>query len=167
MRDIMKFIYKLNDVLNKALVFIAGCCLVILISLTCANIILREIWRPIDGTFELMGYLGALMASLALGHTQMWKGHIAVDVLINTFSRRTRVALRALSNFICMILFGLAAWQVAEKATVLKNSGEVTETLRIIYYPFTYAVAIGFVVLTLEMFTELLQLVVPPDKEAT
>jgi TRAP-type C4-dicarboxylate transport system permease small subunit len=167
MRDIMNLIYKLNDFLNHVLVFIAGCCLIILIGLTCANIILREIWRPIDGTFELMGYLGALMASLALGHTQMWKGHIAVDVLVNTFSRRTRTVLKAISNFICMVLFGLAAWQVAEKATVLKNSGEVTETLHIIYYPFTYAVAVGFLVLTLVMFTELLQLVVPPEKEAT
>ena len=40
-------------------------------------------------------------------------------------------------------------------------TGEVTETLRIIYYPFTYAVALGCFVLALVMLTDLLKSLIP------
>jgi len=37
----------------------------------------------------------------------------------------------------------------------LRTSGEVTETLRIIYYPFTYGVALGCFLLSLVLLVEL------------
>jgi len=37
------------------------------------------------------------------------------------------------------------------------NTGEITETLRIIYYPFTYGVALGCAVLSLVLFTDLIK----------
>ncbi|NCO61249.1 TRAP transporter small permease subunit, partial [bacterium] len=64
---------------NKALMMVAGCFLVAMIVLACANIFLRLVWLPISGTFELMGYFGAVVTAFALGYTQMSKGHIAVD----------------------------------------------------------------------------------------
>jgi hypothetical protein len=43
------------------------------------------------------------------------------------------------------------------KALTLKNAEEVSETLRIIYYPFTFAVAFGCLILSLALFTDLLK----------
>ncbi|MGA9178233.1 MAG: TRAP transporter small permease, partial [Desulfobacterales bacterium] len=51
----------------------------------------------------------------------------------------------------------VAAWQIAVKATTLMNTGEITETLRIIYYPFTYGVAFGCAALSLVLFTDLVR----------
>ena len=113
------------------------------------------------GTFELMGYFGAIVTAFALGYTQLNKGHIAVDVLINTFSEKTQKLLQVINNAICTVFFAIAAWQIAVKATTLMNTGEVTETLRIIYYPFTYAVAFGCLVLALVMLTDLLKSLIP------
>ncbi len=59
------------------------------------------------------------------------------------------------------MFFVVAAWQVAVKAGILMRTGEVTETLQIIYYPFTYAVALGCLVLALTLFTELLKAIIP------
>jgi TRAP-type C4-dicarboxylate transport system permease small subunit len=128
-----------------------------MILLTCGNIFLRIVWVPIKGTFELMGYFGAVMMAFALGYTQIRRGHIAVDVLILGFSKKTQGILNGINCFVCMIFFALAAWQIAEYATTLWRTGEVTETLRIIYYPFTYGVALGCAALSLAFLTDFLK----------
>jgi len=160
----MRFLERLNQVLIRLLTFIGGLFLVAMVLLICANIFSRNVWVPIKGTFELMGFFGAVVTAFALGYTQMSKGHIAVDVLINTFSEKTRRVLQTVNNGICTVFFGIAAWQIAMKATTLMKTGEVTETLRIIYYPFTYAVAFGCLVLALVMLTDLLKNLIPPKE---
>jgi TRAP-type C4-dicarboxylate transport system permease small subunit len=155
MNGIDKFISQLN----RLLIFLGGLCLVFMIVLTCSNIVFRIFWEPIRGTFELMGFFGAIVIAFALGFTQKQKGHIAVDILVNKFSVRTKRALNTINSLICMLFFGVAAWQVAKKAATLLSSGEVTETLRIIYYPFTFCVAFGCGVLALVCLTEAIQAV--------
>jgi TRAP-type mannitol/chloroaromatic compound transport system permease small subunit len=60
----------------------------------------------------------------------------------------------------------LAAWQVERIGHTLWRTGEVTETLRIIYYPFTYMVAAGFALLAFVFFAELLRDVKPVEESA-
>ena len=73
---------------NRLLVFCGGLFLVGMIVLTCANITSRAVWEPILGTFELMGYFGAVVTASALAYTQLNRGHIAVNVLIHRFSKK-------------------------------------------------------------------------------
>jgi len=155
----MNGIDKLISGLNKLLIFLGGLSLVFMIVLTCSNIVLRVFWEPIRGTFELMGFSGAIVTASALAFTQKQKGHIAVDVLVNKFSVRTKQILNTVNSLICGAFFGVAAWQVAKKAATLMSSGEVTETLRIIYYPFTFCAAFGCGVLALVCITEAIQAV--------
>jgi TRAP-type C4-dicarboxylate transport system permease small subunit len=104
-----------------------------------------------------MGYFGAIITAFALGYTQIRKGHISVDILVLRFSEKTQRVLNSLNNMICMIFFGVAAVQIAKYANILRETGQVTETLLIIYYPFTYGVALGCAALSLVFFTELLK----------
>lgn len=161
---IVKLIDKISESLNKLLILLGGIFLVGMIVLTCANILSRLIWVPITGTFEMMGFFGAIVTAFALGYTQLKRGHIAVDVLVNRFSDKVKSVLSIISNSICCIFFLLAAWQVAAKAASLKNTGEVTETLQVIYYPFTYAVAFGCLVLSLTLVTEIIRAVLPEER---
>lgn len=160
----MKGLARILIRFNSGLSVIGGVFLLGMIVLTCGNILLRLVWVPIPGAFELMGFFGAVAGAFALGYTQANRGHIAVDVLINTFSTRTRRILHGLNSLICMGFFGMVAWQVGVKATVLMTTGEVTETLRIIYYPFTYGVAVGCGGLALVFFADLVGLLVPGER---
>ncbi len=157
----MENLDKISAFLSRSLSLIGGIFLVGMIVLTCANILFRLVWVPIRGTFELMGYFGAIVTAFALGYTQMKRGHIAVDVLINTFSDKHRKVIDTINYTVCFLFFGVAAWQIAIKATTLMNTGEITETLRIIYYPFTYGVALGCAVLSLVLFTDLIKSFIP------
>ena len=155
---------KITELLNKTLTFLAGLILIVMVLLTCANIVFRMFWVPISGTYELMGFAGALLTAFALAYTQVKKGHISVDVLVNVFPQKAQWVLSAINNGMCFIFFMLAGWQLAIKANTLRTTGEVTETLRIIYYPFTYAVALGCVVLALILLTDFLRQIIPSEE---
>jgi TRAP-type C4-dicarboxylate transport system permease small subunit len=153
----MWILERISSFLNQVFIWIAGCSLVAMVLLTCTNIFLRIIWRPVIGTFELMGYLGAVVTAFALGYTQSRHGHIAVDIVVLGFPKRLQRVLNGINGILCVAFFSLIGWQVAKYATNLWRTGEVTETLRIIYYPFAYAVALGCFSLALVFLVEGLQ----------
>ena len=153
----MTILDKVSKYLNQVLIWIAGCFLMAMILLACANIFLRIVWVPVSGTFELMGYFGAIVTAFAMAYTQMRRGHIAVDIVVLGFSKKTQRILSSINYSICMVFFAIVAWQIAKYATILVKTGEITETLRIIYYPFTYGVSLGCAVLSLAFLTDLLK----------
>ena len=156
----MEFLDKLRYALNKIFIWIAGFFLLVMILLTCANIFLRLVWIPVKGTFELMGFFGALVTALALGYTQIKRGHVGIDIIVNQFSKRTQRILNGANYFISMIFFALAGWQIGKWATTLWRTGEVTETLRIIFYPFTYGVAFGCILLSFVLLVDFLKMLI-------
>jgi len=156
----MELLDKISRVLTEILIWIAGIFLVAMILLTCGNIFLRLVWTPVKGTFELMGFFGAIVTAFALAYTQIKRGHIGIDILVNRFSTKTQRILNSINYFICMVFFGIAGWQVAKWGTILWKTGEVTETLRIIFYPFTYGVALGCLILTLVLLVDLLKVLI-------
>ncbi|MFC1863285.1 TRAP transporter small permease [Thermodesulfobacteriota bacterium] len=153
----MTFLDRVSRLLNHILLVIAGLFLTAMIVITCANIFLRIVWAPVVGTFELMGFFGALATALAMGYTQMQRGHIAVDIFIQRFSERTRRILAGVNYIISMFFYIIAGWQITRWAMVLKEEGELTETLRIIFYPFVIGVAFGCFVISLAFLVDLLK----------
>jgi TRAP-type C4-dicarboxylate transport system permease small subunit len=162
----MDLLEKITNKLNQLLLFLGGILFCSMIVLTCANILFRQIAVPIQGTYELMGYAGAVVTAFALAHTQLTKGHIAVDILVNTFSKPLRRAVDLFNYSVCLIFFGLTSWQLILKALILMRSSEVSETLRIIYYPFTLACAAGCALMSLALLVDFLKTVFPA-KEGT
>ncbi len=66
----METIEKISEILNRCAGIIAGAILVFMILLTMGNIVLRRVWVPIRGTYEIMGFAGAVITALAMGFTQ-------------------------------------------------------------------------------------------------
>ena len=154
----MRIVEKISRGLSVFFLWSAGIFMVAMILLTCANILSRLVCVPIKGTFELMGFFGAVATAFALGYTQVKKAHIAVDILVNRFPSKIRTLLDGINYFICSLFFGVAGWQLARWAGTIRETGEVTETLRIVYYPFTYGVALGCILLALVLFVDFLNL---------
>lgn len=153
----MDLLMRINKFLNKLLTLTGGVFLLGMILLTCGNIFIRQFFVPIPGTYELMGYAGAVVAAFALGYTQFTNGHISVDVLVNTYPKPLKRLISIVNHGVCCLFFIITAWYMVQKALTLKNTHEVSETLRIIYYPFILAVALGFFILALALFTDLLK----------
>lgn len=129
--------------LHRYLLVVAGLALAAMTLLTIGNIGFRLLWAPIKGAVELTGFLGAIAAAFALGTTQLQGGHTSVDILILKYPQWGQRLLPVVSSLLGAGFFSLAGWQLIRWGSTLQRTGEVTETLRIIYYPFVYAVALG------------------------
>jgi TRAP-type C4-dicarboxylate transport system permease small subunit len=106
--------------------------------LTCADVVLRYLRRPIPGTYEMVGLLGAVFVSFALAQTSIEKGHIAVEFLVQRLSPGVQVAVDAVNALICTGLFAIISWQSFLYAGKLRRLGEVSMTLQMPIYPFVY-----------------------------
>jgi TRAP-type C4-dicarboxylate transport system permease small subunit len=148
---------KISRLLNKWSIWIGGAALLLMIGIACANMLLRPLGAPLKGAYELVGFFGALTVAFALGHAQITGSHIAVDILATRYSKRTQRIMNAISSFLCMIFFVLVAWQTAVFATTIWKRGETSETLRIIYHPFVYLVAICCALLAFVLFIDFLK----------
>lgn len=163
MNGMIQFLTRLEMLLQKLLMAIAAVFLVAMMLMTCTDIVMRKLpqCNPLPGVFELMGLFGSLVVACALGYTQSKKDHLAVDILTNRFPLRIQKILDIINRLICMVFSILASWQVCKIAGNLCRTGEVTETLRMIYYPFTYGVAAGFALLAFVFLVELLKVLTP------
>lgn len=157
---------KVTDLMERFLhpwmMRVAGVALIVMLGIACGNMFLRVLWLPIKGTYELVGFLGAVVTSFALGYTQSQRGHIAVDIVVNRYPKRLQGMVEALNDLICGLFFGIVAWQVGKWAHTVWRTGEVSETLRIPFHPFTYGVAFGCGVLALVLFLQFLKALIVP-----
>jgi len=147
----MGFILKLNQRLADGLLVLGGIVLVMMMCLACANMVLRGVSAPIKGTYELMGFMGALVTAFGLAATQNRKGHIALTIMAGMFPRRVERFIDAASFLCCGLFFLLIARQTSLWALSLVKTGELSETLRIIYYPFPLIAAFGVAALGLSL----------------
>ena len=152
----MKVLIAFNQWLNNISTKIASLFLIAMILLSCGNIFLRMVWIPIKGTYELLGFFSAVVAGMALGYAQLTDAHTSVDLLTMRYPVRLQKIVKAINHLVCSIFFAIGGWQVFLWANTLRSSGEVTETLRICYYPFAYILGVGCFILALTTFTQLL-----------
>lgn len=156
--DTVTVLNRISGRLNQVLLWIGAVFLIMMIVLTCGNIFLRIVWMPVKGTFELMGFFSAVATAFALGYTQIQKGHTGIDLVVNLFSRRTRRILQGINSLILTVFFCVLGWQLMKWGTTLREAGEMTETLRIAFYPFVYGVGVGSFGLALVLLVELLKI---------
>lgn len=148
---------RCSELLAKALTGLAGFFLVAMMGLACANMVLRAVWIPVQGTFELMGFMGAVVASFSLAFTQRQKAHIAVGILLKHFPEPLRRLIEAATSAVSCGFFILAGLETGKWASFLVQTGEISETLQIIYYPFVFAASAGCLALALVLFIDILK----------
>ena len=125
--------------------------------LSAADVVLRLFGKPIPGTYELIGFLGTIIVSFALGFTSMEKGHIAVEILVEKLPQRAQFAIEAFTNFVSFLVFGLIAYQAFIYTLDIKKSGEVSLTLQLPIYPFIFGMALGFALLCLLLIADFIK----------
>ena len=152
----MNHFEKISDFLNKILVFVGSVAVLLLMAIATTNAFLRipfikSTWR---GAYETVGFLGAIVIAFALGYTQKRKDHIVVDILTEKFPKRVNRLLDGVNYFITTIFFAIVSWQVFVWGMKVSRSGEVSETLKIVFHPFIYSVSFGFAVFSLTLIID-------------
>lgn len=136
---------------------VAGAAVVVMMLLTCADVLLRLLRHPIPGAYELVGFLGTVIVSFSLALTSLSKGHIAVEIVVARLPRRVQTAIEAVTSMIGAALFALITWQSLIYALDMRQSGEVSVTLTMPIYPFIFGIAAGSALLVLVLLLDSLR----------
>lgn len=150
------FVKRLNSTLNRGFAVVAACCLLVMVFLTVGEMVLRVLGNPMAGIVEVIGWLAAATTAFALGYTQLYKGHVAISLLTDTFSPFLQAAVELVVNLTSTALFAFTAWHVFAYAGSLRAAGSLSETMKVIDYPWVYVVAVGCAGLALALFVDLL-----------
>ncbi|TAN54607.1 MAG: TRAP transporter small permease subunit [Betaproteobacteria bacterium] len=153
----MIFLERLGALVNRALAWIAGIALVAMMLFAVADMVLRALGRPVAGSYEVIGWLSASAMALALGYTQLHRGHVSITLLKDHLGARTQATIDLLMSLLALLLFGTVAWYVARYARTLQTTGSLSETLKAIVYPWVYVVAAGSAGLALALLIDVLR----------
>ena len=153
----MKYLDNLNIFLNKILMILGGIAVLGIMTLATGNVVLRIFHMPYRGAYEIVSFLGAVVIAFALGYTQKRKDHIVVDILTEKFPKKLNRALDMINYFVTFIFFSIIAWQTFVWGMKICEANEVSETLKVIYYPFVFCVSLGFAVLSFTLLIDLLK----------
>jgi TRAP-type C4-dicarboxylate transport system permease small subunit len=156
---------QFNRLVNMLMMIVGGVAVLAQMALATGNVVMRCFQRPFSGTYELVGFFGAIIIASALGYTQTRKDHIAVDILTSRFPPKINRILDVMRYFIEMLFFGAVAWEVFVWGRKIAAYGELSETLKIIYHPFVYGVSLGFALLSLALLVDFITTLFAPGRK--
>jgi TRAP-type C4-dicarboxylate transport system permease small subunit len=146
----------------SALLNIAGIGLILaMVLLIVTDVLSRLLFNiALQGQYELVEYIMGLVIVFALGYTQVRNGHVCITSAIDLLPRKMRSWTNRLVNVIGFLIFGLITYETLVKAGMEIEAGTTSAVLYIPKYPFMYACAFGFTVLTL---VYLMQILLPDE----
>ena len=115
--------------LARTLHWAGAAALTAMMLLTVADVVLRSFRRPILGTYELVGFLGAFAIGFALPQTSLDRGQVLMDFLARHLPAGANRVLAVITRAIGIGLFAVLAWHLAAMGADLRRTGDVTPLL--------------------------------------
>lgn len=148
---------KIVNKASKILENIAAVILFLIAMLVIVNVILRAtLDLPIKGTFDLIVFFATVMISLSLAYCAVINGHLAIEFLVERFSRRTQKIISVIIGLISAFFLFVVSWHIYLYASYLRTTGEVSLTIKLPHYPFVIILALGFLMLALVVVGQVL-----------
>jgi len=148
---------RASFVLNEGLAWAAAALVGAMMLFSVTDMVMRGFGVTVAGSYEVIGWLSAAAMALALGTVQRHKGHVAMELVVVKLGRRSRALTEALMALVSLALFAVVAFYVVRYGRVLHETGSLSETLRVIVYPWVYVVGLGCAGLTLALLVDLLR----------
>lgn len=152
------------EAFNKALTYVikvlrlvGASALVLMMLITCADVLFRGFDRPIIWAVDTVGFMAVLALACAMPYTQVEGGHVGVDLLVLKMSPRGQAVIDSITGTVSTVLFAVVSWQMWRYARELASKGEVSMTVQIPKAPFIYAVSICFGILCVAILADVLR----------
>jgi TRAP-type C4-dicarboxylate transport system permease small subunit len=155
---ITKDLGKSAKLIGTGISWVGGAGVILMLALTVADIIGVKIFNaPVPGAIEIVAFLGVVITAFGMAYTQAEHGNIQVEFFVTRLPKRIRAACGVFTSLLGIIFFVLLAWQSVEYGMVLQQSGEVSMTSRIPFYPFVYSIAFCCIPVCFVLLVELLK----------
>jgi len=131
--------------------------LIAMMLLTSADVVMRYFGRPIPGTYEIIGFLGAISVGFALAYSQLLHTHVSLDLLVKELPKTLRKTVNLITHLLSLGLFALLAWQSCVYAEHLRVQGVVSPTEQIPYFPVVYGIAFSCIPMCAVIISQMIQ----------
>ena len=151
----LKFI---SGAIKKVFAFaniLSGVCFFSVMVLVLANIIMRNVYKPITGTVEIVGLLIATGLGLALANCEMLDGNIGMDMELPFLSGKIGKFIDIISYTVSLSLWVIVVWRILIYANTSFINGRVTSTASIPIYPFIFILAFNVACLCIALMYKL------------
>jgi TRAP-type C4-dicarboxylate transport system permease small subunit len=123
---------------SESLSVISGIAATFVMLLTVVDVLGRAVKHPIVGSYEMIALTGAILIGFGMPFTTVSGSHVFMEMLMNKLPRMVATGMNIATRLLCIALFAVAGVNVFRFAGELARAGEVSPTLRIPVYPFTY-----------------------------
>lgn len=153
MKRYQEFVSKLSRFLS----FIAGTTLMFVMLLTVLDVILRYFGHPITGVYDLVALGGAIVIGFTMPLAVERKVHVYMEMGLQAYSRTVKQILSFVTRVIVFAISFIAAWNLVLLGVGFRQTGEVSLTIQIAYYPIAIGLGICFFIQMLVLVVQILQ----------
>jgi TRAP-type C4-dicarboxylate transport system permease small subunit len=153
----MKKFEKLVSKLSGFLGVIAGSTLVAVMLMTVLDVILRYFGRPIVGIYDIVALGGAVIIGFSMPLAAEKKVHVYMEMGLQSYSRTVKQVLSFVTRVILFGISFLVAWNLIQLGIDFHQTGEVSLTIKIIYYPIAMGLGVCFIIQMLVLVVQILQ----------
>jgi TRAP-type C4-dicarboxylate transport system permease small subunit len=148
-----KFVSKTSFWFNR----ISQWALAVMMLVVIANMVTRLFGHPVPGTYEITGYLGAVVIGFALAWCGALGHHIALTMAVDKLPERPRAIVSIVTGILSVGFLLLAVWQLWRMGMDSMQMGELSPDLRFSFYPLIWGVALGCLLLSLVFLVNVLK----------
>jgi len=153
MKRLMAAVLKGDTILYA----MAGVVLAFMIVLTLCDVILRNLGHPITGSMEIIQYGGSIVFGFSIPFATWIGAQVLVDLVTQKLSSKNRKRIQTVTRTIGIIMFLFIAYNFFMYALDVKQTGELTASFKIPYYPFCFAISLSFLFQSLTIFCDLIK----------
>ena len=147
-------------IITRILIAIGATVLALMMFLTALDVGLRYLFNsPLDGAFELVEYMMAIVIPFSIVYCAEQKGHVAVELIMSRFPKGIQVISDVIMTCITMVFAIIISWQNFLYIGEVYDSHLTSAVLQIPTYPFVIPVAIGISAFALLLLVDLIQIV--------
>jgi TRAP-type C4-dicarboxylate transport system permease small subunit len=148
---------KFVSVLSKFMGVIAGTTLVFVMLLTVLDVILRYFGYPVIGVYDLVALGGGIIIGFSMPLAAQRKVHVYMEMAVQANSRIGKQVLNLGTRLIVFGISFLVAWNLIRLGLGFRQTGEVSLTIQIVYYPIAIGLGVCFFIQMLVLLLEILQ----------
>jgi TRAP-type C4-dicarboxylate transport system permease small subunit len=131
-------IWRRVSKISESLSIVSGVAATFVMLLTVVDVLGRAVSHPIVGSYEMIALTGAILIGFGMPLTTTSGSHVFMEMLIDRLPKAVATGMNIATRLMCIALFAVAGVNVFRFAGELARAGEVSPTLKIPVYPFTY-----------------------------
>lgn len=144
MKVLAGFITRISRIMDS----IAGWGIFSVMALVIINILMRTILNnPIQGIYEYVSFLTAVIIGLSLSWCGMEKAHIAIELVVEKLPAKIQKVIGFITKTVLSVFLFITGYYMLVHGLKVIKSGEVAVTSQIPFYPFIFIVGFGILVL--------------------